>query len=47
MKIRMVGFSAIKDGKDGKQVMSNPKLCDVLTHELCLPKASIIPRILQ
>lgn len=47
MKIRTVGFPAAKDGKDEKQVMSNPKLCDVLTHELGLPKGSVIPRILQ
>ncbi|KAL6039806.1 hypothetical protein STEG23_037540, partial [Scotinomys teguina] len=41
------GFSATKDGPDGKHVMSNPALCDVLTHELGLPKCLVIPRSLQ
>lgn len=34
----MRGFSANKDEKNGKQVMSNTALCDIMTCELGLPK---------
>lgn len=40
-------FSVNKDGRNGKQVMSNTVLCDILTREPGLPKCSVIPRSLQ